>query len=161
MERVPRARQLWRSTRSSDSVSSQRNIVPVRTHSPEKPEPTCKAAPTGGALWPALARQVITPEVMTPELIRPASFPVKAIAAPEARSRDCDREDIRERTAFKSDPRDSASRCTADAAVSVSVYFGRTTAGSAVAHGTGSEPTPFSPPPTASTPTPSPQATPP
>src|SRR5260370_9518355 len=116
MERVPRARQLWRSTRSSDSVSSQRNIVPVRTHSPEKPEPTCKAAPTAGALLPALARQVITPEVMTPQLIRPASFPVKAIAAPEARSRDCDREAIRAQTPPHSEPSAPPSRLTPDAA---------------------------------------------
>ena len=111
MERMPRARQLSGSTRSSVSVSSQRNILPVRTHSPEKPEPTCKVAPTGGALGPALARQIMVP----------GSLAARAIAAPEARSRDCEREAIRERTASRSEPWDSASRCTAEAAVRVSV----------------------------------------
>ena len=58
-ERMPRARQLSRSTRSSVSASSQRDNFPDRTHSPEKPEPTCRAAPKGGALGPAPARQII------------------------------------------------------------------------------------------------------
>ena len=47
MERMPRARQVSRSTRGSSSVSSQRSSVPVLTHSPEKPEPTCKARADG------------------------------------------------------------------------------------------------------------------
>ena len=119
MERMPRARQLWRSTRSSVSVSPQRSSLPVRTHSPEKPEPTCKAAPTGGALEPALARQIIMPAPI------PSSFlvfsPARAIAAPEARSRDWEREATKERTALMSEPRDSASLCTADAAASMSL----------------------------------------
>ncbi len=48
-------------------------------------------------------------------------WPARAMAAPEARSRDCEREATKERTASRSEPRDSASRCTAEAAVSVSV----------------------------------------
>ena len=60
MERMPRALQPARSTRSSVSESSQRSERPVRTHSPENPEPTCRRVPKGGASGPALARQTIS-----------------------------------------------------------------------------------------------------
>src|SRR5712691_7766060 len=93
IDRIQRARQLSRSTRSSVSVSSQRNILTVRTHSPEKPEPTCKVAPTGGALGPALARQAMALASLSLSLslsLSSLSFslPASAIAAPEARSKE-------------------------------------------------------------------------
>ena len=95
------------STRSSVSASSQRNIVPLRTHSPENPDPTCRVAPTGGALGPELARQVII--LVSPDIVSALSFE-RAMAAPEARSRDCERAAINARTASTSVPSDSASR---------------------------------------------------
>ncbi len=99
MERMPKARHVSGSTRSSESASSQRNVFLLRTHSPEKPEPTCKTAPSGGALWPALARQIMVS----------TSLPTIAMAAPEARSRDCERAAIKARTAARLAPKDSAS----------------------------------------------------
>ncbi len=81
IDRMPSARQLSRSTRESVSVSSQRSEAPVFTHSPEKPEPICRRAPTGGASGPELARQTRNP----------GSSSASAMAAPEARTMLCAR----------------------------------------------------------------------
>src|SRR5581483_3230648 len=67
------------------SASSQRCNFPVRTHSPENPEPTWNLAPTGGAS-PDEARHTISPSSD------------KAIAAPE------ERVNRRARLAIKSSP---------------------------------------------------------
>ena len=74
-ERSPSARQFSRSTRLSVSVSSQRKSFPLRTHSPENPEPICSRVPVGGASGPELALHTINS----------GSAATSAIAAPEAR----------------------------------------------------------------------------
>lgn len=56
MDRIPSARQLSPSIRGSVSASSHRSKVPLRTHSPEKPDAASNRYPTGGALSPMLAR---------------------------------------------------------------------------------------------------------
>ncbi len=57
-ERIPKARQLLRSTRESVCASSHLRLVAARTHSPEKPDPACKRAPSSGESVPARARQI-------------------------------------------------------------------------------------------------------
>ena len=78
MERIPRARQLSRSTSGWVSESSQRCTLAVRTHSPETPDPTCKRAPNGGA----------SPEEARHTISLPCS---RAMADPEARVMVCAR----------------------------------------------------------------------
>src|SRR5205823_14789731 len=57
IERTPSARHAAASTRGSLSVSSVRMVMPVRKHSPERPESERKVVPISGAR-PVLARQM-------------------------------------------------------------------------------------------------------
>src|SRR5216684_1176827 len=60
MDAIPKARQVSRFTRGSDSALSQRNNCRREMLSPVNPERTCRRAPTAGAEEPALARQTIS-----------------------------------------------------------------------------------------------------
>ena len=60
-DRIPSLRQLATSTRGSASESSQRKALPLRTHSPDKPELVSRRHPSEGAFAPRLDRQIIEP----------------------------------------------------------------------------------------------------
>jgi len=86
MERMPKHGNFGdRRVRRSRFVT--RDTLPVRTHSPEKPDPTCRVAPRAER-WPALARQVMISAIVFSEIDASEYSGASAMAAPEARSKD-------------------------------------------------------------------------
>src|SRR5215469_12089504 len=63
IDRTRKARHAWKSTRGSNSVSSQNSNFPVRMHSPDIPDSVLKQEPRVGAVSPIRARQITAPSL--------------------------------------------------------------------------------------------------